>query len=671
MTEGILRVPLHFDDPVEGLISREWLITNGLGSFASGTLLGVNTRRHHGVFIPNLASPRGRTMLLPYLKEEVSIGQNKYELGARELMQGKLEAPRLKEFYLEWQTPTWVFDLDGNIIEKRIFMPYGHNTVYISYKLAKGESVSVKLRSYVSCRKHDSQLGYPEEWPFFVKSHGEQFEVSAFEGAPLMKMTVKPFRSAFFQERDFVKDIFYRKEYRRGLDCVENQLSPGFFSFDIKNGETFYFTVSTESWESLEEDPARIYEQEITRRKSLLARRPEIPSHPLKDQLILAADQFVILPRIRNEKNPLMQSSSDRVRTVIAGYHWFTDWGRDTMISLEGLTLCTGRYDEAKAILETFGHYVRNGLLPNHFPEGEREAIYNTVDATLWYFHAIDRYLQTTNDAGLLEVLYPTLQTIVEHHSHGTDYGIRMDPNDGLINAASEGCQLTWMDAKVDEWVVTPRRGKPVEIQALWYNALKLMEVWSWSLGKSNETYGRMAQKVRESFNARFWFDEGGYLYDVVDTSQGDDRSFRPNQIFSISLRFPVLDPKHWKSVVDSVEKRLLTPYGLRTLEPEDKNYHPHYQGNRWERDAAYHQGLVWPWLIGGFLDAWTKVYDDPGKVREFLKPFEKHLTEAGIGSVSEIFDGDSPYLPRGCIAQAWSVAEVLRSIINAHSARK
>jgi len=349
---------------------------------------------------------------------------------------------------------------------------------------------------------------------------------------------------------------------------------------------------------------------------------------------------------------------------VVAGYHWFTDWGRDTMISLEGLTLCTGRHHEARALLETFAHYVNGGLLPNHFPEGERTALYNTVDATFWYFHALDRYYQVTGDQETLRQLFPVLRSIVEHHVRGTHFGIGMDPRDGLIRAGAEGFALTWMDAKVGDWVVTPRRGKPVEIQALWYNALRLMAAWAAELDEPDERFMELARRAAASFNARFWFESGRYLFDVIDGEAGDDSSLRPNQLFAISLRFPILAERLWRPVLEAVTAKLVTPVGLRTLAPDHKDYKQRYDGDLRARDAAYHQGTVWPWLIGHFIDAWRRVYADGGRARTFLGGFEEALRVAGVGTLSEIFDAEPPYTARGCIAQAWSVAEVLRSLI-------
>ena len=348
---------------------------------------------------------------------------------------------------------------------------------------------------------------------------------------------------------------------------------------------------------------------------------------------------------------------------MIAGYHWFTDWGRDTMISLEGLTLCTGRAEEAQYILRTFGYYVRDGLLPNMFPEGKNAGLYHTADASLWYFHAVDRYLELTGDDILLRDLLPVLRDIIAHHIAGTRFGIAVDA-DGLLREGEDGYQLTWMDAKVGDYVVTPRRGKPVEINALFYNALLLLASWEERVDELDRAaeLTRRADIVRAQFNARFWYERGGYLYDVVDGEQGDDAALRPNQVLAIALKHPVLAPVRWQPVMKVVQENLLTPVGLRSLAPSDANYKAKYFGDLHARDSAYHQGTVWAWLIGPFVDAWLKVH--PGEEREaqlFLHGFVRHLSEACIGQVSEIFDGEPPFVPRGCVAQAWSVAELVR----------
>ncbi|MFZ2493665.1 MAG: amylo-alpha-1,6-glucosidase, partial [Thermoanaerobaculia bacterium] len=399
----------------------------------------------------------------------------------------------------------------------------------------------------------------------------------------------------------------------------------------------------------------------------LLARADLAEAAPQHAQLALAADQFIIVPESRRADLMHARAAGEEPRTVIAGYHWFTDWGRDTMISLEGLTLSTGRHREAASILRTFATHVRDGLIPNMFPEGENEGLYHTADATLWFFHAVKRYVDATGDDGMLRHLLPVLDDIVNHHLRGTRFGIAVDPADGLLRQGAEGYQLTWMDAKVDGWVVTPRRGKAVEINALFYNALMLLEAWLRDGGntvRANELQ-RHAETLRQSFNARFWYAPGEYLYDVVDGEHGrDDAALRPNQIFSISLDHPVLDRARWERVVDVVRDELLTPHGLRSLSRAHPDYKRTYHGDLRTRDAAYHQGTVWSWLIGPFIDAWMKVHpDDQAEARAMLRGLEAHLGDACIGSVSEIFDAEDPYTPRGCIAQAWGVAELLRCL--------
>ena len=380
-------------------------------------------------------------------------------------------------------------------------------------------------------------------------------------------------------------------------------------------------------------------------------------------ELVLAADQFVITPAGRVEEAARARAAGEEVRTVIAGYHWFTDWGRDTMISLEGLTIATRRHREAAYILRTFAHYVRDGLIPNMFPDGAREGLYHTADATLWFFHAIHRYVRATATPTRCGTLIPILVDIVQHHLRGTRFGIGVDPADGLLRQGAEGYQLTWMDAKVDDWVVTPRRGKAVEINALWYNALCLLDAWTSEHGGGEGLdLATHAARARDAFNARFWYDEGGYLYDVVDGDAGDDTACRPNQVFAISLDHPVLIETRWGAVMDIVRSRLLTPVGLRSLARGHPDYKAKYYGDLRSRDAAYHQGTVWGWLIGPYVDAWLKLHpEDRAGARALLDGFQAHLNDACVGSISEIFDADSPYTPRGCIAQAWSVAEVLR----------
>jgi predicted glycogen debranching enzyme len=411
--------------------------------------------------------------------------------------------------------------------------------------------------------------------------------------------------------------------------------------------------------------PADAWVAERDRRARLIGSAHPKAQSGVPAELVLAADQFIATPAGRLGDATRAHASGDEMRTVIAGYHWFTDWGRDTMISLEGLTLTTNRFLEAGWILRNFAKAIRHGLIPNLFPEGSREGLYHTADATLWFFHAIDRYVQATNDRWTLTLLIPQLKGIIEAHFHGTLFGIGVDPKDGLLRQGKEGYQLTWMDAKVGDWVVTPRSGKAVEINALWYNALRLLERWLREEEKDEKLPDELrvhAERVLRAFNERFWYADGGYLYDVVDAENGDDSAFRPNQLLAISLPHPVLDPSKWKTVLQGVCERLLTPVGLRSLAPGHPDYKAKYFGDLRARDAAYHQGTVWAWVIGPLIDSWLKVYpENRAGAHALLQGFIPHLNEACIGSISEIFDADSPFVPRGCISQAWSVAEVLR----------
>jgi predicted glycogen debranching enzyme len=504
----------------------------------------------------------------------------------------------------------------------------------------------------------------PAERPYSITVANHRYEVSAGSTPPL-RLYLYGQRAAFTVESAELGEFRYRIEESRGYDFRGNLWSPGYFRADLTSEGGATLVGSTESWECiLALGPAEALAAERERRSRLLAAaHPALQRSPVQE-LILAADQFIIVPAGRKEDEARAKAAGDEVRTVIAGYHWFTDWGRDTMISLDGLALMTGRQVEAGYILRTFAYYIRDGLIPNLFPEGERQGLYHTADATLWYFHAIDRYLAATDDRETLRLLLPKLQDIVEHHLRGTHFGIGVDPKDGLLRQGAHGYQLTWMDAKVGDWVVTPRRGKAVEINALWYNALRLLEHWV-RAEQSDEAANALADhadRAQSSFNERFWYADGGYLYDVVDGEEGDDPACRPNQVFAVSLAHPVLDTARWAPVIDVVRERLLTPVGLRSLAPGHPDYKPKYDGDLRSRDAAYHQGTVWAWLIGPFIDAWLKVHpDDFERARGFLKGFVAHLSEACVGSVSEIFDAEPPYTPRGCVAQAWSVAEVLR----------
>jgi predicted glycogen debranching enzyme len=572
----------------------------------------------------------------------------------------------LAEFRLEDHLPIWRYVVDGVEIEKRVFMLYLQNTVHITYRLLSGEGdYRVELTPAVHFRPFEGNVSTPFDRDYELRSRGAQFEIDSRDGNPPLRLLVAAAESYFTQEGSSRRDIFYERDAERGYESRGILWSPGCFSATLRRGAAVTLIASTEDWRNITAlEPADAAATEIDRRKRLLRiANPKIHDHPAAE-LVLAADQFIISPAGRVKDAARARAAGDELRSVIAGYHWFTDWGRDTMISLEGLTLATGRLQEAAWILRTFAQYVRDGLIPNLFPEGKNEGLYHTADATLWFFNAVDRYVQASGDQETLNALLPILRDIVDHHLRGTRFGIGVDPVDGLLRQGREGYQLTWMDAKVGDWVVTPRRGKAVEINALWFNALRLLQGWHEAKNEMAEAglIAEHAKRAAESFNRRFWNPALNCLYDVIDGEHGDDAAIRPNQVLAIALPNPVLAKARWEPVLRLVEGKLLTPVGLRSLSPDHRDYKANYSGDLRSRDAAYHQGTVWAWLIGPFIEAWLKVYpNDRAGARRFLTGFMPHLNEACVGSISEIFDAEAPFTPRGCIAQAWSVAEVLR----------
>jgi predicted glycogen debranching enzyme len=657
------------DPETDPHLHQEWLVTNGLGGYASGTVSGAITRRYHGLLIAALPNPLGRMMMLNGLSERLRLpDRTVVYTGAEELSAVPPESTlAATEFRLEAGLPVWRYEVTGFVLEKRLLMPYRQNTVQVTYHLLTGEgTLRLGLRPAIHFRSHDAPVNLDDGQKYTLTVCDDQFEITAKAELPLLRLLACGPHAAFTFDRKETNSIPYPTERSRGYQWQGSMWSPGYFRSDLGAGDAITLIASTESWESIRALPPEVALQaETDRRRLLLSTASPAAQTDLGAELVFAADQFLITPVGRVEDAARARAAGDEIRTVIAGYHWFTDWGRDTMISLEGLTLATGRKQEAAWILRTFAYYVRDGLIPNLFPEGQKEGLYHTADATLWFFHAIHRYSQISGDRTTVKMMLPKLIDIVEHHANGTRFGIHVDPADGLLVQGQEGYQLTWMDAKVDDWVVTPRRGKAVEINALWYNALRLLEGW---LDEEHDPVHSLqvrewANRARDSFNRRFWFEAGGYLYDVVDKEGGgDDPSCRPNQVLAISLDHPVLDESRWSAVMDVVTERLLTPVGLRSLAPGSPEYKEKYYGDLRSRDAAYHQGTVWGWLIGPYVDAWLKLH--PGEqatAREFLTGFAPHFNEQCIGSISEIFDAQAPYTPRGCIAQAWSVAEVLR----------
>ncbi|MGV0024756.1 amylo-alpha-1,6-glucosidase [Phormidesmis priestleyi] len=637
--------------------TREWLVTNGIGGFASGTIAGLLTRRYHGLLVAALNPPQQRTLLLAKLDESIRYGEDYFPLTTnrwKDGIVGQQGYRHIERFFLEGTVPVWQFALGDALLEKRIWMQQGTHTTYIYYQLRRStQPLTLILKAMVNYRDYhgDTQAN---GWQMSVESVGQGVSVSAFPQAVPFYLLGRGAKVTPMHDWYYGFDL--AQERQRGLSDQEDHLHAATFQTTLHAGDSLTFVVSTDSTPNLDGESAlrsqRIHEQRLLDRWKI-DRESQVESTPnWIRQLILAADQFIV-----NRSTP----GNPNGKTIVAGYPWFTDWGRDTMISLSGLTLVTGRPEVARSILKTFALAVDRGMLPNRFPDVGEVPDYNTVDATLWYFLAIQEYYNATDDNDLLYELFPVLTDIIDWHCRGTRYNIHLDPADGLLYAGESGTQLTWMDAKVGDRVFTPRIGKPVEINALWYNALRIMAKVARKIGKPHKEYEAMADRVLARFS-RFWNEAAGYCYDVLDSPDGNDAALRPNQIFAVSLPDSPLTTAQQKSVVDVCGRSLLTSYGLRSLAPSQTGYQGHYGGSQFERDGAYHQGTVWGWLIGPFAIAHLRVYNNPIKAREFLEPMAHHLCAHGVGSLSEIFDGDAPMTPNGCTAQAWTVAEVLRA---------
>ena len=647
---------------------REWLVTNGIGGFASGTIAGTLTRRYHGLLLAALQPPLGRTLLLTKLEETAEYdgiypGSGRfYPHDNNHWASGVIEPKghhHIQRFHLEGTTPVWTFALANALLEKRIWMEPGANTTYIQYRLPRASGpLTLEIKAFANYRDYHSTT-IMNDWEPQVDDQPNGLRI-------LMFPTARPFflysdKAELTPQFDWYEDFFLSiEEYRGQNDVQDDHIYLASLRIMLRPGESFTITASLDPHPDLDGDAAyarrQFYEAELINRAQAVGKRP-LP--PYLRHLVLAADQFVVQRPTPSDPNG---------HSIIAGYPWFSDWGRDTMVALPGLTLNTGRPTIAASILRTYAQFVDMGMIPNRFPDVGERPEYNTVDATLWYFEALRAYQATTGDTDLVRELFPTLTTIIDWHRRGTRYNIYMDEADGLIYAGEEGVQLTWMDAKVNDWVVTPRIGKPVEINALWYNALCIMADFATTLGEDPAPYAALMEKVRQGFG-RFWNEPMGYCYDVLDGPDGHDGSLRPNQLFAISLPYSPLTPAQQRSTLDACARHLLTSHGLRSLSPDDKKFVGHYGGDQRKRDEAYHQGTIWGWLIGPFINAHLRVYHDPDAAASYLDALAHHLVDHGIGSISEIFDGNPPFTPRGCIAQAWSVAEYLRAWSLTHTA--
>ncbi len=644
----------------------EWLVTNGIGGYASGTISGKLTRCYHGLLVAALKPPLERFLLLSKLDETLHYQDKKYPLYTNRWASGTVEPSgylNIESFELEGLVPKWNFACADALLQKRVWMQHGQNTTYIQYVLERSSApVSLSIKALVNYRDyhHTTTAG---NWEMQVEKDDRSIRIKAFAEAVPFYLHID--RGNFTASHDWYKGFDLEMERERGLGDREDCLHIATFEVELNVGDTLTIIASTEPIAPI--DGKLALKMERDREAVLLDTwhsyhylnySCQVQTRSAPDwiaQLVLAADQFIVdRPQLANGK------------TIIAGYHWFSDWGRDTMISLQGLTLATGRLDIARSILLTFAKYLDQGMLPNRFPDVGEEPEYNTVDATLWYFEAIRAYHAATNDDSLLVELFPALAEIIDWHCRGTRYNIHRD-SDGLLYAGESGVQLTWMDAKIGDWVVTPRIGKPIEINALWYCALETMTAIARQIDQPYAVYAELAAQARTGFQ-KFWNESTGYCYDVLDVNGNKevrDDTLRPNQIFAVSLPLtPLLNTVQQKGIVDAGGRSLLTSYGLRSLDPEHPNYCGHYGGDQYKRDSAYHQGTVWGWLLGAYIRSHLRVYQNPEQALALLQPISHHLQSGCIGTLSEIFDADAPMRSRGCIAQAWTVAEVLQTWI-------
>jgi glycogen debranching enzyme len=673
---------------------REWLETNGLGGYASSTIACLNSRRYHGLLVAAVVPPTKRVVLLSKLEEVLIVGDKRFELSTN-LYEPDVVSPQgyqlISEFRLD-PFPIFTFRAGDIEIEKSIFMAHEQNTTVVRYRCRapRGLRARLELRPLVAFRDYHSLAR--EALDIFLDAKIERGLVRLGKRDDALALYIAHDAASLSVEGLWYRNFSYAEERARGFDYHEDLFNPCLLTFDLEDGKTCNLVASTEPCDAASSQSLEVSERERrgklqthgTERETTGHEQPTTHNEPVEthvatndewagsdvegsdvealddervdyvSSLVSAADQFIV----RRDAN---------LSTVIAGYHWFTDWGRDTMISLPGLALATGRFDVAREILLAFARSLNQGLIPNRFPDKDEQPEYNTADATLWFVNAIGDYLRRTNDEAFVRAsLYEPLLEILRWHERGTHYDIRMTA-DSLLRCGNDDVQLTWMDAKIGDWVVTPRAGKPIEIQALWYNALRTVEQIGTLFGdEATRKHCRaVADSARASFNGLFWNEARECLYDGVNDQNEPDDCLRPNQIFAVSLPHAITTGARAASVVACVERELLTPYGLRTLARGHPDYRGRYEGNAYERDTAYHQGTVWAWLMGSFVTAYLKVHERSPEslstARAWLANFRAHLREAGIGQISEIFDGDPPHTPRGCIAQAWSVAEILR----------
>jgi predicted glycogen debranching enzyme len=639
--------------------SREWLVTNGTGGFASGTVSGDTTRRYHGLLIAALQPPVGRTQLVYGLDETARYAGATFSLATHRWASGVIDPQGLlylESFRLEGTTPVWTYALADALLEKRVWMVQGENTTFVQYTLARASSpLEIDLKALVNYRDFHS-LTHAGDWHMKIVPIEHGVMILPFDTAT--PFFLKSAQAPCEPHHDWYRDCYLLAESERGLEDREDHLFAALFRGRLNPGESLSVVATTEATTALDAEAARahradheasLFEAWKTRSEAGAANAPAWIR-----QLVLAADQFIVERMLPEQPDG---------HSIIAGYHWFADWGRDTMIALPGLAIATGRPEVARQILLALAHYVDAGMLPNNFSDAGGKPGYNSVDAALWYFEAVRQYFSATQDSATLQNLFPVLAAMVDAHVAGTRYNIHVDSADGLLYAGGPGIQLTWMDAKISDWVVTPRTGKPVEINALWINALETMTQFARLQNKSAGSYEHLCAQAKNSFQ-KFWNAERNCCFDVIDIpgSAKNDAALRPNQILAVSLPVSPLRKEQQKSVVEICARHLLTSHGLRSLAPGEPNYQGHYRGDQRSRDSAYHQGTVWGWLLGPFALGHFRVYNDRAEALRYLEPLGTHICAYGLGTLAEVFDGDPPHTPRGCIAQAWTVGEVLRA---------
>ncbi len=633
-------------------IDREWLVTNGLGGYACGTVAGANTRRYHAFLMASLDPPVERTLVVAKIDLRVEYLGQLYQLAANEFAGGAIDPKgfmHIESFAVHEGIPTWRYAIADALVVQRIFMaPLAHASyLHLTLERASGPLL-IDFKPLVTYRDFHSQGRGAR--PFEVEDDGASFSVRAAGGARGCRLAVTA--GQYSALNAWYWNFWHREEAARGLDALEDLFVPGTFTAQLSAAQPLTFTASLEA--GVPAPAPKVLAALAGKSRALRSALPKSAPHWVHT-LATASDQFIVR---RGKKSAAAVS-------VIAGYPWFADWGRDTMIALPGLTTTLARYDTAAALLRSWARFVDRGMLPNCFPDRGAAPEYNSADAALWLFHALEDYLAAHRDPELVRELYPTLMAIIHAHLEGTRFGIAVDPRDGLLRAGEPGVQVTWMDAKRDAQVFTPRIGKPVEINALWLNALNVAAHLAGRMRSAADQRHCRTLLARAAVGfGRFWDADRDCLFDVIDADGGSaqDASLRPNQIFAVSLPYSALPAPQMRAVVEACARELLTSYGLRSLAPKDPAYRGQYLGDPWQRDAAYHQGTVWSWLLGPFARAHYRVYGDARLAQSFLAPIAQHLNGACLGSVSEIFDGDAPHIARGCFAQAWSVAEILRT---------